>query len=299
MAAGGRSVLERAVDRWVGRAATPDPVALQAVEGLRPAVVVTGASEGIGRALAERFAASGADLVLVARRAGPLDVVAEAIGTRHGRAPATLALDITAAEAGAAIDAAARQAGCYVDVLVNCAGTGLGGDFVAHDRADVDRLVALNVAAPTRLMHHVLPAMLARGRGGILNVASLGGWAPGPYQSAYYASKSYLIGLTLGLRHEVRGRGLRVAVLNPGPVDTTFHARMGAESALYRRLLPSMQPASVASAAVRGFKWNRGVIHPGIVAPAMAVLMRLMPIGAIVPVVGWLLRPRGQGDDAR
>ena len=102
-------------------------------------------------------------------------------------------------------------------------------------------LVDLNVRALTRLTRHFLPGMRQRGRGGILNVASLGGYAPGPNQAAYYASKAYVLSLTEAIAAETAGEGVRVCALAPGPVDTAFHARMGAENAFYRYLVP---PAS-------------------------------------------------------
>ncbi len=122
-------------------------------------------------------------------------------------------------------------------MLVNNAGIGLSGRFDDHSHEEIEALLALNVTALTRLMRHVLPQMRARGRGGVLNIASLGGYVPGPHQAVYYASKAYVISLSEAVASELAGTGVRVAVVAPGPVATGFHAAMGAENARYRAWL--------------------------------------------------------------
>ena len=152
--------------------------------------------------------------------------------------------------------------------------------------------------ALTALTRRFLPDMVVRGAGGVLNVASLGGLVPGPYQSAYYASKAYVISLTEGIAWEVRGQGVRVAVVAPGPVETGFHAAMGAEGSLYRYLVPSMMPEAVARSAMRGFRMGRTVIVPGLVASGIAFASWLAPRKLTASVVGVLLRPQEMDRDA-
>lgn len=276
-------------DVWIGRNAASNPDALAAVRDLRPAVVVTGASRGIGRALARRFAGAGRDVALVAREAEPLARAAAEIAREYGVIATPIALDITAPNAPAALDAALRDAGAYADVIVNNAGIGLAGPFTEHAPEEIDGLIALNVAAVTRITRHALPAMISRGRGGILNVASLGGMAPGPYQAAYYASKAYVISLTEAVAHEARGKGVRIAVVAPGPVNTGFHKQMGAEDALYRTLVPALGPEAVAASAYRGYTIGRTKIFPGIVATGSALALKLLPTVLTVPLIGVLL----------
>ena len=220
------------MQRWRRRWWRPDPAALAAFDGLKPMVVVTGGSEGIGFELARRFAAAGSDVLLVARSAEVLEQAAAQIRAECKVNAVTLAADLTAPGTVAAIEEALASQGAYADVLVNNAGIGLSGPFHTHAPDAVLRLLDLNVRALTQLTHHFLPGMRTRGRGGILNVASLGGYAPGPNQGAYYASKAYVLSLTEAIAAETAGEGVRVCALAPGPVNTRFHARMGAEGAL-------------------------------------------------------------------
>jgi short-subunit dehydrogenase len=291
------TILRAAVDAWISRRARARPEALAAVAGLAPATVVTGASRGIGLAIARRFAEAGSDVALVARARAPLEEAAAAISRDFNVKALPLVLDVAAADAPRAIDAGLAAHGHYMDCLVNNAGIGLSGPYHEHDPRDVDRLVALNIAAAASLMRHALEPMRARARGGILNVASLGGYAPGPYQAAYYASKAFVISLTEAVAYETRGEGVRIAVVAPGPVETSFHRDMGADGALYRLLVPSSTPEGVARSAYRGFVAGRRVIVPGILATISAYVLRVLPHPIAVPLVGLLLDPgRGKSD---
>ena len=292
-------MLMNLLELWLKRRWQPDPAGLERWAGMRPAVVVTGGSEGIGLAIARRFAAAGQIVVLVARRPEPLVAAAAAIRREHGAEALHIPLDVTRADAADVIESELAQRGFYVDVLVNSAGIGLAGEFLRHDPQRIAALLNLNVRALSLLVRHFLPGMCRRGRGGILNVASLGGYAPGPYQSAYYASKAYVTSLTEALAWETRGFGVRVAVLAPGPVRTRFHARMGAERTWYRWLIPAARANSVAWVALLGYRWGRTVITPGPFATLTALALRLTPHLLLVPIIGWLLKPRGDSRDVR
>jgi short-subunit dehydrogenase len=257
-----------------------------------PAIVITGASQGLGQALSLQLARRSPALILVARTPEPLGRVVAEIQNQGACTVRTLALDVTEAGAADRIAEEARAAGWYVDELVNNAGMGLSGPFSNQQADDIAALVRLNVEAATALMRHFLPGMLARGRGGVLNIASLGGYTPGPYQAAYYASKAYLIALTQAVAWEVRGHGVRVAVACPGPFETEFHAKMRAERSLYRLLIPSPSAPSIAGAAIRGYDFGLGVIHPGSLAPAASVFLSVMPRFMLLPIMGGLLWPR-------
>jgi short-subunit dehydrogenase len=264
--------------------------AREAVAHLKPAVVITGGSRGIGLALARRFIEAGRRTVIVARNGPGLEEAAAAIQTSTGVEVPTIICDISEPNAPDVIAAGLTRTGLYLDVLVNNAGTGLAGPFLTHAQNDISRLIALNVEALTRLTRAALPDMIARQRGGILNVASLGAHVPGPNQAVYYASKSYVVSLTEAIASEISGQGVRVSALLPGPVDTSFHDAMGAEASLYRLLLPSMTPERVARSAYRGFIFGQRVIVPGIFNTLMFVILRLLPHTLTVPFVYWLLR---------
>ena len=285
-------MLRRLPDLWIARYAKPQPDALHAVAHLRPVTVVTGASRGIGLALARRFAQARYDVALVARNAGPLEEAAASIARDFPVKTCAIALDVTQADAPRALEAQLAARGLYLDVLVNNAGVGLSGPFETHAEGDVLRLLDLNVAALTRLMHHALPGMLARARGGVLNVASLGGLAPGPYQAAYYASKAYVISLSEAVGYETAGSGVRLSVLAPGPVDTGFHAAMGAEHSFYRQLIFPLSPEATARAAYHGYVLGCRLVVPGLMNKVLAVALRILPHTALLPLIGWLLRPR-------
>lgn len=283
----------RVADLWVGRYVTLTPAvaeARQRVAALRPVVAVTGGSSGIGAALARRFAEAGHDVALIARNSGALEDTAARIKAASGRNIVTIAGDVTRPAFGDEIDRALGARGYYLDVLVNNAGIGLSGTFAANNPEDVERMLALNIGALTRLTHQALVAMRARRRGGILNVSSLGGYAPGPYQAAYYASKAYVMSLTEAIACETAGEGLRIAVLSPGPVDTGFHAAMHAEGGRYRSLVPPLSPERVARAGYLGFTLGQRVIVPGLFNRVIQLFLKIAPHPISLPIVAWLLQ---------
>ena len=265
-----------------------------------PWVVVTGASEGIGLHIAHRFAALGRDVILVARGEERLRTAASAIADRHGVRAIPVALDLTVADAAARIAAAADAAGGYVDVLVNNAGIGLSGRFDEGPTDQIAALLDLNVRALTVLSRHFLPGMRTRRRGGILNIASLAGYTPGPWQAVYYASKAYVISLSEALAAEVAADRVRITVVAPGPVATGFHDKMGAVDCFYRFLLPMPGPESIALFAVIGYRLGLRLVLPDIWGLVMMPFLRILPHRVTVPMVGWLLRPRRhEVEDAR
>ena len=286
-------VTDTVLDRWRRRNwVTSEQTTRLAL--LKPVTVITGASEGIGRALAEEFARGGHDLLLVARSAAGLAVAAAGLASTgvHIR---TLTADLATAAGCASVEAELSASGCTCDVLVNNAGVGLGGPFAEQDANDLNRLVDLNLRAVTDLTRRFLPAMLARGAGGVLNVASLGGLAPGPQQAAYYASKAYVISLTEALDSETAGQGVRISALLPGAVATKFHARMGAEHSYYLTVTGVMSAQQVARAGYRGFRRGQTLIYPGLFHHFNALALHYVPHWVMIPVIGWLLRQRQAG----
>jgi short-subunit dehydrogenase len=282
----------RLIDLWLARNAEPSDAALVAVANLRPITVVTGGSRGIGLAMARRFAMAGHDVALIARHADAVQVAAASIARDLNVKALAIPMDVTDDDAPRRIEADLGANGFYLDTLINCAGVGLAGSFVAHPEDDIETLLDLNVDALTRLMRHALPAMLARGEGGIVNVASLGGLVPGPNQAAYYASKAYVVSLTRAVAAENAGRGVRLMALAPGPVDTGFHQAMGAELSFYRQLVLALSADQTARSAYRGYILGLGLVVPGLTAKLLQVALWIIPHALLLPIIGWLLRQR-------
>ena len=277
----------RRLDRPPGR---PSAAALAEIAGRAPATVVTGASAGIGLALARRFAAAGDTVVIVARRAEALEQAAAEIAHETGARPVVLPLDVTSPSAPGRSTPPSRRAGS----TSTCSSTMPERASPAPSQSTGGR--GRTPPRPQRQGADAAHAPRAAGHARAPAAASQRGLArrlrTGPYQALYYASKAYVISLSEAVAAEIAGEGVRVAVLVPGPVETGFHADMGAEHALYRVLLPSMAPARVAGAAFRGFVLGQRVIIPGLMSRLNGMGMRILPHIALVPLLGWLLWPR-------
>ena len=204
----------------------------------RPVALVTGASSGIGLEIARLHAARGGDLVVVARRGDRLRELADELSSSHGADTLVVEADLATADGIAALKAATGDR--RIDVLVNNAGFGGRGPF--HEREDAGRLlemVDLNVRALTELTHHYVRSMVARGHGRILQVGSTAGFLPGPLQAVYYASKAYVNSLSQAMAEELRGTGVTVTLLAPGPVATEFFDVAGMSRTSFRAKAPS------------------------------------------------------------
>jgi short-subunit dehydrogenase len=259
-----------------------DPAAVAAgggpsVRSGRPVALVTGASGGIGEHLARCAAADGYDLVLVARRRDRLAALADELGAA-GAGVEVLVADLET-EDGQQVVADRLAAGTPpVEVLVNNAGYGSVGRFVDLPVDGELGQVTLNVAAVVRLTRAVLPRLVADGRGGVLNVASLAAFQPGPGMATYSATKAFVLSFTEAVRHEVTGSGVRVSALCPGFTPTGFQARAGVHPNAVRRLPGVWQrPEAVAAAGWAGLRADRAVIVPGALNRLSAVGVRVLP----------------------
>jgi short-subunit dehydrogenase len=252
----------------------------------RQTALITGASGGIGRELARLFAAGGHDLILVARSGGTLEELAGELRSRHGIAVRVMAADLARPESPEELSRELEQAGVAVDVLVNNAAFGTFGAFAETDlHAELEEL-QLNVVTLTHLTKKLLPGMLARRRGGVLNVASTAAFQPGPLMAVYYATKAYVLSFSEALAEELRGTGVTVSVLCPGPTVTGFQKRADMEdSRLFSGPIKVMDAATVARAGYAGFRAGRRIVVPGVVNKLGVQSIRLTPRGLATRVV--------------
>ncbi len=204
---------------------------------MRPVTLITGASSGIGAELARVFAAHGHELVLVARRERELDALADEIAAAGGARPTVLALDLGRRDAVARIAAELAARELEPANVVNNAGFGLAGPAALLDRDEQLAMIDLNVRALTELSLAFTDSLVGH-RGGILNVASIAAFLPGPGMAVYYASKAYVLSFSEALHGELKSRGVRVTALCPGPVSTGFQVRAGIACGRNRRTEP-------------------------------------------------------------
>jgi short-subunit dehydrogenase len=247
--------------------------------------VITGASSGLGAIFAEQLAKRGHSLVLAGRDEARLKAVAERVGGNAELVVGDLGTDQGVDDLITHLD------GREVDVLVNNAGFGTYGPFAEVDAKREDELVAVNVDALVRLTHAVLPGMLARGRGGILNVASTIAFQPGPYQATYGASKAFVLSLSQALWAETRGTGVTVTALCPGPTRTGFVDALGSDvshTAIYRHLAA---PEPVVAAGLSALDRGRAVVVPGWRLRVMAIGGRLLPGSILARFTARMLQP--------
>ncbi|HSB64276.1 MAG TPA: SDR family oxidoreductase [Thermoanaerobaculia bacterium] len=229
----------------------------------RELAVVTGASSGIGEALARRLAEEGRDLLLVARSGGRLQQLGSELARANGIEAGFLALDLGKAEGREAVFAATEGAGRIVSILVNCAGFGLNGAEADLPLDRVLEMLQLNVLATAELTHRFLAAMRARRRGSILNVASTAAFLPMPYFGAYAASKAFVLSFTHALHEEAKKDGVTVTCLCPGFTKTNFYAVAGMRGA-EGTPFPEMTPDAVARVGLEALKKKKPyvVTHP-------------------------------------
>ncbi len=241
----------------------------------RPVTLITGASSGIGAALAHEFAANGHELVLIARREQVLAALADAIATKGASRPTVLPADVARADATQAIAEALDRLGLEPDVVVNNAGFGLLGAADTLDRAEQLAMIDLDVRALTDLSLAFIDS-LKRRKGGILNVASIAAFMPGPGMAVYYASKAYVLSFSEALHRELKPKGVRVTVLCPGPVPTEFQARAGMSGDAFPRLL-TRSAERVARDAYRGLMQGHRVVVPGSANRVVATMIGFTP----------------------
>ena len=239
-------------------------------------VLVTGASSGIGLELARCFAADGCRLVLVSRKGNALEALATDLRKAHKIQAQVLTADLAQAEAPSRLLAHLQSAGLKVDVLVNNAGFGLQGRFAELPLGRQLEMLQVNITSLTHLTRLLLPSMIERRRGGILNVASTAAFQPGPGMAMYYATKAYVLSFSEALAEELAGSGVTVTASCPGPTATNFGATANMNTlGLVKKV--SMSAASVARISHRAFRRGQVVAITGFRNFFPTLLVRIVP----------------------
>src|SRR5258706_7625520 len=254
--------------------------------------LITGASSGIGLDLARLFAADKWDVALVARTEPKLRELAAQIEKEHGITAHVVAADLARPEAPAEIVKTLTDRGIAIEALVNNAGFGLLGEFAKTDLTAELEMIQLNVTALTHLTKLVLPPMVERKRGAILNVASTASFQPGPLMAVYYATKAYVLSFSEAIADELRDTGVTVTALCPGPTATGFASAAGIGAT---RLFSLTRPASSAAVARTGYRAmlrGRRVVITGWKNKLLAQSVRISPRRVVTFIVRKLQESR-------
>ena len=255
----------------------------------RPVALVTGASSGIGTALARELARHGHDLVLTARRIAPMEALATEL-RGLGATVTVIPADLSKPDAAAALAQDVASRGFDIDVLVNNAGLGGLGRFDRMEPGRISEMLQVNIVALTELTRLLLPGMVARGRGRIMLVSSVAGFQPGPRMAVYFASKAYVTSFGEALAYELRRTGVSVTVLCPGATNTEFFAVAGAaHSSMAARLRHMMRADDVAATGYRGLASGRRVVVAGVMNRILAAAGRIAPHRLSIPFTDMLM----------
>jgi short-subunit dehydrogenase len=253
--------------------------------------LVTGASSGIGTAVAREFASRGHAIGLVARREERLRSLATELATDHGVEAEVIACDLSEVEERDRLTQELRGSGRAVEVLVNNAGFGHQADFATSPTERMVGMVRINVEAVVDLTGRFLPGMVERGRGSVINIASTAAFQPLPGSAVYAASKSFVLSFSEAIRTELRGTGVSVTAVCPGPVRTEFTDVAGVPGVEERT--PGafwMSAEDVARHAVDGAERDRRVVVPGVLNRATALAGQHSPRGMALPLIGRVWR---------
>ena len=248
---------------------------------MQKTVWITGASSGIGREFARRYAKMGCRLILTARRADRLEALAEELKQAHGTVCRILTADLAREEECTRL--CKELEGETLDIFINNAGFGVCGSYLETDAAKEEEMVRVNVEAMARLFRFAVRKMQAEGGGTILNVASSAGLLPGgPYMAGYYASKAYVASLTRGVAEELRQMHspVYVCALCPGPVDTEFNDRAGVIFAL-----KGITPEFCVDEALLGMMRHKTIIVPSAFMRLCTSAQKLVPTPLLMPIV--------------
>lgn len=251
---------------------------------MKKITLITGASSGLGKDFAYEYAKAKQDLYLIARRIDRLSAIKEEIERLYGVTVWIAQVDLSdPKQLEAFLDS--LDPDFFIHRLINNAGFGHHGPFEESDPLTIDSMIEVNISALTSLCAFVIPAMKAAQEGEILNVASMAAFTPGPYMAQYYATKAYVLSLSMALHEELKPFGIKVSALCPGPTHTEFgkvaayQNDSGIQSALSMSSLPVVQMS------IKALEKNRSVAVPGVSNKVLRVLMKLIPKGLSAKVL--------------
>jgi short-subunit dehydrogenase len=253
--------------------------------------IITGASSGIGKALALEFAAGGFNVFLTGRNAAALDAVARECSREHGVVAEAVTADLSNVRSIDELVNEITSRDFRYEVLVNNAGFGIHGDFASTDIDQNIQLINVQLTAALKLTKAVLPAMIARGSGRILNVASVYSYSPVPFQSVYGACKAFLLSFSSSVQNELKGTGVTVTVFCPGTTQTEFRSRAGIG---HKRSDTGLTAKAAAQIAYIETLRGKHVVVPGFVNQLYVFLARILPPWSVPAIVRFINRQRGQ-----
>jgi uncharacterized protein len=239
--------------------------------------LITGASGGIGHDMALLAAADGKNLILVARSADKLEVLAEEIRKNNNSDVIVIDSDLSDVTGVDSLISEIISKDIKIDILINNAGFGDFGDFAKADLGKNMEMIRLNISALTQLTHFAMQGMLKSGSGKIMNVASTAAFMPGPGMAVYYASKAYVLSFSEALTRELKGSGVTVTTLCPGPTDTDFAASAGLGKSLMHRMLPPATSMQVAKAGYKAMMKGKALEIPGFMNRLSTMTPRFTP----------------------
>ena len=251
--------------------------------------LITGASSGIGKAFAESLAARGANLILVSRSKDRLESLGARIGKTHGVTVDVVPADLSEEEAPVTVFAEIRGMKRNVDILVNNAGVGTYGQFHTLSADEDHKEVMLNVVALVRLTHLFLPAMVERGQGTVVNIASAAAFQPAPYMAVYGASKAFVLSFSEALWAEYRQQGIRVLAVCPGPTETSFFDVAKSEGTFGGK---KRRVEDVISTTLKGLERGKSYVVDGRLIYLGTLSVRLAPRGVVAKSAAAIMKPK-------
>ena len=255
-----------------------------------PRALVTGASSGFGSAFARALRARGHHVILVARREDRLLALQKELGGEEGAT--VMAQDLALPGGPAGLLRELHQRGLAVDLLVNNAGVGLTTPFLEQSQERIQGMIDLNIRAVVELTRGLLPPMVERGRGAVINVSSIAAFLPVPYMGVYAATKAFILSFTEALSHEIRGSGVRLQALCPGPTATEFLEVSQTHSGLLVRRLPMLSTQDVVGASMDGLDRGKLRVIPGLANRLVPQLLRVSPVAFARVVTAQLFKPK-------